>query len=120
METDDSAGEKRSWIRGLKNPATIARILGVLLFGLLLWLQSPPKFLQGAGFAANFFGFSLWLGEVLVYAIGIAGILILFAFAGWHIFHLIRNARRWFRLQEIRSWRAKRACNYPAQAGRDR
>jgi hypothetical protein len=112
MEMDDPADDKRPRARWLKNPKTIARILGLLLFGLLYWLQSPPAFLRGAGYASYVFVFVLWLGELLVYAIGLAGILILFIFAGWHVYHLLRNARRWFRLQEIRSWRAKRPCNY--------
>jgi len=99
-----------------RTPQTIARILGVLLFGLLFWLQSPPTFLRSAGWASYVFVIALWLGELLVYTIGIAGILIVFAFAGSHVYHLIRNARRWFRLQEIRSWRSKRECNVPHPA----
>lgn len=98
--------------RLLKDSKNIARILGLLLFGLLFWLQSPPVFLQKAGWASYIFVIIIWLGELLVYAIGIAGIIILLIFLGAHIVYLLRRARRWYRLQEIRSWRAKRACNY--------
>jgi len=94
-----------------KNPRTIARILGVLLFGLLFWLQSPPTFLRHAGFASYIFVVVIWIGELLAYAIGIAGVVVLVIFAGSHVFYLLRSARRWYRLQEIRSWRAKRTCN---------
>jgi len=99
-----------------KNPATIARILGVLLFGLLFWLESPPAFLRHAGFASYVFVVILWIGELLAYAIGIAGVIVVAIFAGSHIFYLLRRARRWYRLQEIRSWRAKRACNHKSNA----
>lgn len=95
-----------------KNPQTIARVLGLLLFGLLFWLQSPPAFLRHAGFASYVFVIILWIGELLAYAIGIAGVVVLVIFAGSYIVYLLRRARRWYRLQEIRSWRAKRACNY--------
>jgi hypothetical protein len=117
---DDGADASQDVIdgsrRGLKNPRTIARILGVILFGLLYWLQSPPAFLRGAGFASYLFVVVLWLGELLVYAVCVAGILVILIFAGSHLYHLLHNARRWFRLQEIRSWRAKRACNFPDKA----
>ena len=96
----------------LKNPKAIARMLGLLLFGLLFWLESPPVFLRQAGWASYVFVIVIWIGELLAYAIGIAGIVILLVFAGSHVFYLLRRARRWYRLQEIRSWRAKRTCNY--------
>ncbi len=96
----------------LKNPKAIARILGLLLFGLLFWLQSPPVFLRHAGWASYVFVIVIWIGELLAYAIGIAGVIVVVSFAFSHIFYLLRRARRWYRLQEIRSWRAKRACNY--------
>jgi len=115
MEKDESVVEEREKADGLKDLKTIARILGLLLFGLLFWLESPPAFLRGAGYTSYVFAFLLWLGELLVYAIGIAGILVILVFAGSHIYHLLSNVRRWFRLQEIRSWRAKRACNYPGR-----
>ncbi len=96
-----------------RDPKTIARFLGLLLFGLLFWLQSPPVFLQKAGWPSYVFVTIIWIGELLAYAIGIAGILVLLYFLGSHVFYLLGRARRWYRLQEIRSWRAKRACNYP-------
>ncbi|MGZ4789138.1 MAG: hypothetical protein ACXVZV_00175 [Terriglobales bacterium] len=99
----------------MKDPKTIARILGLLLFGLLFWLESPPNFLRATGFASYVFVFLLWLGEMLVYAVLAAGILVILTFALSHIYYLLRNARRWFRLQEIRSWRAKRPCNFRPQ-----
>ena len=101
--------------RLLKDPKTIARLLGLLLFGLLFWLQAPPAFLRTAGWASYVFVFIIWIGELLAYAIGIAGIIVLLIFLGSHIVYLLRRARRWYRLQEIRSWRAKRACNYQKQ-----
>lgn len=96
----------------VKTPQTIARIVGLLLFTLLFWLQSPPTFLQHEGPIGFAFTVVLWLGELLAYAIGVAGIIVILIFAGSHVYYLLRGARRWFRLQEIRSWRAKRACNY--------
>ncbi|HVZ16329.1 MAG TPA: hypothetical protein VG897_04380 [Terriglobales bacterium] len=104
--------ESRRWWRSPKSPQTIARILGLLLFGLLFWLQSPPAFLRSAGLASYIFVFLLWIGELLVYTIFAAGLLVILIFAGSYLYTLLRNARRWFRLQEIRSWRAKRACNF--------
>ncbi len=101
--------EHQSW---WKSPRTIARILGLFLFALLFWLQSPPVFLRNAGYASYVFVILLWIGELLVYAVAVAGILVILIFAGSHVYHWLRNARRWFRLQEIRSWRAKRPCNY--------
>ena len=114
VDSDDSnpAEENSSPSPALKNPQTIARILGLLLFGLLFWLQSPPVFLRTAGWASYVFVVILWLGELLVYAICIAGVFVLLIFTGSHVVYLLRRTRRWFRLQEIRSWRAKRACNY--------
>lgn len=94
-----------------KDPKTIARILGLLLFGLLFWLQSPPLFLQKAGWASYVFVIVIWIGELTAYAIGIAGILVLLIFLASHIAYAVKSARRWYRLQEIRSWRAKRPCN---------
>lgn len=102
--------------RLFKEPKTIARLLGLLFFGLLFWLQAPPEFLQKAGWASDVFVFIIWVGELLAYAIGIAGVIVLLIFAGSHIVYLVRGARRWYRLQEIRSWRAKRACNYRASS----
>jgi cytochrome c biogenesis protein CcdA len=110
--TETAEDDQRSRTRWLKSPQTIARVLGLLLFGLLFWIESPPLFLRHAGIASYTFIFLLWLGELLVYAIGIAGVLVILVFAGSHVYHLLRNARRWYRLQEIRSWRAKRPCNY--------
>lgn len=107
--SDPIDDEQRSW---WKSPQTIARILGLLLFGLLFWLQSPPLFLRSAGYASYVFVVLLWIGELLVYAVAAGGIFVILIFAGSHFYNLLRNARRWFRLQEIRSWRAKRACNY--------
>ena len=95
-----------------KSPKAIARILGVLLFGLLFWLQAPPVFLQKAGWASYVFVFVIWLGELLAYAILVAGVLVLLIFLGSHVVYSVRSARRWYRLQEIRSWRAKRPCNF--------
>ncbi len=105
---DPGEHEPQSW---WKSPPTIARILGLSLFALLFWLQSPPVFLRNAGYASYVFVILLWIGELLVYAVAVAGILVILIFAGSHVYHLLRNARRWFRLQEIRSWRAKRECN---------
>jgi len=110
--------ERQSRWQGLKNPRNIARVLGLLLFGLLYWLESPPSFLRASGFASYVFVIVLWLGELLVYAVLAAGILAILLFAGSHIYYLLRGARRWFRLQEIRSWRAKRACNFPDTTSR--
>lgn len=110
--TDTAEAEHRCWTRWLKDPHTIARILGLLLFGLLFWIESPPTFLRSAGVASYVFVILLWLGELLVYAIGVAGIIIILIFAGSHVYYLLHNVRRWYRLQEIRSWRAKRPCNY--------
>lgn len=108
-ETPDR--ESPSWLSRLKTPKAIARILGLVLFTVLYWLQAPPTFLQHEGPISFAFTVVLWVGELLAYAIGIAGIFIIVIFAGNHVYYLLRGARRWFRLQEIRSWRAKRACN---------
>ena len=86
-------------------------VLGLLLFAILFWIESPPPFLVHGGWPTFAFALALWLGELLAYAIGIAGIVVLLVFLGSHIFYLLGNARRWYRLQEIRSWRAKRPCN---------
>jgi hypothetical protein len=115
MDAETSGTENTSWFHRLKTPRTIARILGVILFGLLYWIESPPSFLQHDGPISLAFAIALWIGELLAYAIGIAGIVVILIFAGNHIYYLLRGARRWFRLQEIRSWRAKRACNFPPQ-----
>jgi hypothetical protein len=96
---------------GWKSPQTIARVLGLFLFGLLFWIESPPRFLLSEGRASFVLAVILWLGELLAYAVGVAGVIVLFVFLGSHVWYLLRNARRWYRLQEIRSWRAKRACN---------
>jgi len=114
MNSNDENGD---WSKVLKSARTIACILGLMLFGLLFWLQSPPLFLRNAGWASYVFVIVLWLGELLAYAIGIAGILIVLLYAGSHVFHFLRSVRRWYRLQEIRSWRAKRACNAPRDSG---
>jgi hypothetical protein len=106
-----SEGEKYASTHGWKSPQTIARIIGLFLFGLLFWIESPPRFLLSGGWASLVFAVILWLGELLAYAVGVAGIIVLFVFLGSHVWYLLRNARRWYRLQEIRSWRAKRACN---------
>ena len=114
MSAFDKEDESRSWWKSTQN---IARILGLLLFGLLFWIQSPPTFLRGAGIAAYIFAFLLWVGELLVYAVIAGGILVILIFAGSYLYSLLRNARRWFRLQEIRSWRAKRPCNFRNTGG---
>jgi len=110
-ETDIPNNEPAAWTAGLKTPRNIARILGLILFTLLYWLQAPPTFLQREGPISLTFTVVLWLGELLAYAIGVAGIIVIVIFAGNHVYYLLRGARRWFRLQEIRSWRAKRECN---------
>jgi hypothetical protein len=107
MGTDDSENTHGRW----STQRTIACVLGLVLFAITFWIESPPPFLVHAGWPSWVFAIALWLGELLAYAIGIAGILVLFVFLGSHVWYLLRNARRWFRLQEIRSWRAKRACN---------
>jgi hypothetical protein len=94
-----------------KNPSTIARVLGVIFFGLIFWFEHPPEFFYHEGYAAYGFAIVIWLGELLAYALCVAGIIVIVIFAAHHLYHLVRGARRWFRLQEIRSWRAKRACN---------
>ncbi|HUN89876.1 MAG TPA: hypothetical protein VMU28_13845 [Terriglobales bacterium] len=100
--------EPSSW---WKTPRAISRLVGIVLFALLFWLQSPPLFLQSAGIAAHIFAIVLWTAVLLVYTVIAACVLVFFVFVGWNVYHLLRSARRWFRLQEIRSWRAKRACN---------
>jgi hypothetical protein len=117
IEAEQEQRPPRSW-RTPKTPRTIARVLGLLLFGLLYWLQSPPNFLRASGFASYIFVFLLWLGELLVYAALAAGVMAILIFALSHVYYLLRGARRWFRLQEIRSWRAKRACNFPETTSR--
>jgi hypothetical protein len=107
MATDHLDGEPGGW----SSQRTIACIIGLVLFGLIFWIEAPPPFLVHAGWASWIFAITLWLGELLAYAIGVAGILVLFVFLGSHVWYLLRNARRWYRLQEIRSWRSKRACN---------
>jgi hypothetical protein len=106
-ETEDNAPRSSTW-----TAQGIARILGIIFFGLLFWFEHPPAFFQHEGYATYAFAILIWAGELLAYAIGTAGILVIIIFAGYHAYHLLRGARRWFRLQEIRSWRAKRACNF--------
>ena len=103
--------DNQSWTQELKSPRAISRILGIILFAALFWLQSPPLFLQSAGIAAHIFAIVLWSVVLFVYAGIGACVLAFFVFVGWNVYHLLRSARRWFRLQEIRSWRAKRDCN---------
>jgi hypothetical protein len=109
METETE--ERSSWLEELTTPRGISRILGAILFAVLFWLQSPPLFLQSAGIAAHIFAIVLWSVVLFVYAVIGACVLVFFVFVGWNVYHLLRSARRWFRLQEILSWRAKR--NFP-------
>ena len=106
-EEDEEPSSADDW----KTPATIARIVGLFLFCMLFWIESPPRFLRYAGWPSWIFAVVLWLGELLAYAIGVAGIIVIAVFAGSFVVHWVRGARRWFRLQEIRSWRAKRRIN---------
>ena len=110
MDTDDDSSERGSWTDSFKTPAGIARILGLILFAILFWIEAPPTFLQH-DWASFLFATVLWVGELLAYAIGIAGILVILTYAGSHVYYWLRGVRRWFQLQEIKSWRAKRACN---------
>lgn len=111
MSAEPAADERTSWTNELKSPRGIARIVGIVLFALLFWFQSPPMFLRSAGIAAEIFAVVLWTAVLVVYVVIAACVLVFFVFVGWNVYHLLRSARRWFRLQEIRSWRAKRECN---------
>jgi hypothetical protein len=112
MESNGTDVGRNSWTHGLKNPRTIARVLGLVLFGLLFWIEHPPTFLRHESYGTYIFAVLIWLGEILAYAIGIAGVIVLLLFLASHVYDLLRRARRWYRLQEIRAWRAKRACNF--------
>ena len=59
-EWPEAGGEQRR-----NTPKTVARVLGLLLFGFLYWIQAPPVFLRGESVAGWVFVVVIWIAELL-------------------------------------------------------